>query len=376
MHPIETAVREEAHQYLAIAMKLLLCPINTNLVATRLNKSEYMSERKTAVGVIGGGSWPTAMIKMLGDNKVAKDVYWWVRSKEKADYIKQYRRNPNYLRAVEIKIPKRNVQTDVTRVIQSSDIIILNTPAAYLKEALAPVTPEMLAGKTIVSAIKGIVPDENQIVGEYLQDTYGVPLERIAVISGPCHAEEVSLEKLSYLTVACTDTAISAKVADLISTRYIKTIVSDDIYGTEYAAVLKNIYALAGGICHGIGFGDNFQAVLVSNAIREMATFVNAVHPIARDIKESAYLGDLLVTAYSQFSRNRVFGNMIGKGYSVTAAQLEMNMVAEGYFAVNCIQQISEKHGIDLPICQAVYNVLYAGHPPVKEMTALADIFI
>lgn len=335
-----------------------------------------MSERKVAVGVIGGGSWPTAMIKMLGDNKVAKEVHWWVRNKEKADYIKQYRRNPNYLRAVEIKIPKRNVHTDAVRAIQSSDIVILNTPAAYLKDALRQVTPAMFAGKTVVSAIKGIVPDENQIVGEYLQEHYNIPLERIAVISGPCHAEEVSLEKLSYLTVACTDTAISAQVASLIATRYIKTIVSDDIYGTEYAAVLKNIYALAGGICHGIGFGDNFQAVLVSNAIREMATFVNAVHPIERDIKESAYLGDLLVTAYSQFSRNRVFGNMIGKGYSVRAAQLEMNMVAEGYFAANCIRQICEKHGIDMPICQAVYNVLYQGHAPVTEMNALAETFV
>lgn len=335
-----------------------------------------MSERKMAVGVVGGGSWPTAMIKMLGDNKVAKDLYWWVRSKEKADYIKLHRRNPNYLRAVEIKIPKRNVHTDVTRLIQSSDIIILNTPAAYLKEALKPVTRDMLEGKIVVSAIKGIVPDENQIVGEYLQEVYGIPLDHIVVISGPCHAEEVSSEKLSYLTVACTDTDKSVQVANLIATQYIKTIVSDDIYGTEYAAVLKNIYALAGGICHGIGFGDNFQAVLVSNAIREMATFVNVVHPIQRDIKESAYLGDLLVTAYSQFSRNRVFGNMIGKGYSVKSAQLEMNMVAEGYFAANCIQQICEKHDITMPICQAVYNVLYAGHPPAKEMTALADTFI
>src|SRR5690606_7139822 len=196
------------------------------------------------------------------------------------------------------------------------------------------------------------------------------------VISGPCHAEEVSLEKLSYLTVACTDTTVSSRVAGLIATHYIKTIVSDDIYGTEYAAVLKNIYALACGICHGVGFCDNFQAVLVSNALREMATFVNAVHPIERDIKESAYLGDLLVTAYSQFSRNRVFGNMIGKGYSVRAAQLEMDMVAEGYFAANCIQQICEKHGIHMPICNAVYNILYQGRPLASEMNALAETFV
>jgi len=335
-----------------------------------------MSERKLAVGVIGGGSWPTAMIKMLGDNKAQKEVHWWVRSKEKADYIKEFRRNPNYLRAVNIKIPKRNVHADIVRTIRSSDIVILSTPAAYRKDALTPVTPEMFTDKVIVSAIKGIVPDENQIVGEYLQEKYGIPLDRIVVISGPCHAEEVSLEKLSYLTVACTDTTVSSRVAGLIATHYIKTIVSDDIYGTEYAAVLKNIYALACGICHGVGFGDNFQAVLVSNALREMATFVNAVHPIERDIKESAYLGDLLVTAYSQFSRNRVFGNMIGKGYSVRAAQLEMDMVAEGYFAANCIQQICEKHGIHMPICNAVYNILYQGRPLASEMNALAETFV
>src|SRR5690606_5822900 len=332
-----------------------------------------MSERKLAVGVIGGGSWPTAMIKMLGDNKAQKEVHWWVRSKEKADYIKEFRRNPNYLRAVNIKIPKRNVHADIVRTIRSSDIVILNTPAAYLKDALTPVTPEMFTDKVIVSAIKGIVPDENQIVGEYLQEKYNIPLDRIVVISGPCHAEEVSLEKLSYLTVACTDTAVSSQVASLIATRYIKTIVSDDIYGTEYAAVLKNIYALAGGICHGLGFGDNFQAVLVSNAIREMATFVNVVHPIGRDIKESAYLGDLLVTAYSQFSRNRVFGNMIGKGYSVRAAQLEMDRVAEGYFAANCIQQICEKHGSHMPIGTAVYILPSRGRPRAAERIALAE---
>jgi len=242
-----------------------------------------------------------------------------------------------------------------------------------LKDALKEVTPELLAGKIIVSAIKGIVPDENLIVGDYLQQEYRVPITQIAVIGGPCHAEEVSLEKLSYLTVASQDMQVAAQVASLIQTRYIKTNISDDIYGTEYAAVLKNIYAVAAGICHGVGFGDNFQAVLVSNAIREMAQFVNVVHPIDRDIKESAYLGDLLVTVYSQFSRNRTFGNMIGKGYSVKSAQLEMNMIAEGYYAANCIQQISVKHGIDLPICNAVYNVLYRHLSPVIEMKKLAE---
>ncbi|GGG92893.1 glycerol-3-phosphate dehydrogenase [Parapedobacter pyrenivorans] len=328
---------------------------------------------KRTVGVVGSGSWATAMIKMLGDNEVDKAVHWWVRNGETADYIRTYKHNPNYLSAVTINIPKRNIHADVCAVITHSDIVILNTPAAFLKDALTGVTAEMLAGKIVVSAIKGIVPDENQIVGDYLQEQYQIPIENIAVIGGPCHAEEVSLEKLSYLTVASQSVEVAASVAALISTRYIKTNVSDDIYGTEYAAVLKNIYAVAGGICRGVGFGDNFQAVLVSNAIREMSHFVNVVHPIARDIKESAYLGDLLVTAYSQFSRNRTFGNMIGKGYSAKSAQLEMNMVAEGYHASNCIQQICLKYDIELPICNAVYNVLYQHRSPSAEMKLLAD---
>ncbi|WP_188753839.1 NAD(P)H-dependent glycerol-3-phosphate dehydrogenase [Parapedobacter defluvii] len=328
---------------------------------------------KPTVGVIGSGSWATAMIKMLGDNGADKSVHWWVRNEDAAEYIRTFRHNPNYLSAVTVGIPKRHIHTNAQTVIAHANLIILNTPAAFLKDALKGVTPELLAGKIIVSAIKGIVPDENLIVGDYLQQEYRVPITQIAVIGGPCHAEEVSLEKLSYLTVASQDMQVAAQVASLIQTRYIKTNISDDIYGTEYAAVLKNIYAVAAGICHGVGFGDNFQAVLVSNAIREMAQFVNVVHPIDRDIKESAYLGDLLVTVYSQFSRNRTFGNMIGKGYSVKSAQLEMNMIAEGYYAANCIQQISVKHGIDLPICNAVYNVLYRHLSPVIEMKKLAE---
>lgn len=332
-----------------------------------------MSEAKLAVGVIGSGSWATAIIKMLCDNKSPKEILWWVRTKEKADYIKTFRHNPKYLSAVEIKLPKRNIHVQAHQVVKSSDIIILNTPAAFLKDALKGVRPEHFNGKIVVSAIKGIVPDENLIVGDYLQQEFAIPVENIVVISGPCHAEEVSLEKLSYLTIACKEVQVADKVAGLLQTRYIKTIVSDDIFGTEYGAVLKNIYAVACGICHGLGFGDNFQAVLVSNAIREMAVFVHAVHPIARDINESAYLGDLLVTAYSQFSRNRTFGNMIGKGYHVQAAQLEMNMIAEGYYASSCIQEIMLRYQIDMPICSAVYDILYKRQPAGSTMTLLAD---
>ena len=332
-----------------------------------------MEPRKQAVGVIGSGSWATAMVKMLSDNTADKAIHWWVRNRQTAEYIRTYKHNPNYLSAVTVKVPKRHIHVDARTVVEHADILILNTPAAFLKDALRGVSPEMIKGKVVVSAIKGIVPDENQIVGDYLQNQLGIPIDHIAVIGGPCHAEEVSLEKLSYLTVASQDVKVASRVAGLIGTRYIKTNVSDDIYGTEYAAVLKNIYAVAGGICHGVGFGDNFQAVLVSNAIREMAHFVNTVHPIARDIKESVYLGDLLVTAYSQFSRNRTFGNMIGKGYSVKSAQLEMNMVAEGYYASDCIQQICRAHDIELPICHAVYRVLHEQQSPITEMKLLAD---
>lgn len=323
--------------------------------------------------MIGGGSWATANIKMLADNTAEKEIFWWMRCTSSVEHIHKFRHNPNYLSSVEIDVPAQHISTDLNAIINQADFIILNVPAAFLKEALAGITADDLAGKKIVSAIKGIVPDENQIIGEFMNQHYNIPFEDIVVISGPCHAEEVALEKLSYLTIASRDTELAAEFAGLINTRYIKTIVSDDIYGTEYSAVLKNIYAIASGICHGVGYGDNFQAVLISNAIRELERFVAAVHPIDRDIKESAYLGDLLVTAYSQFSRNRTFGNMIGKGYTVTSAQLEMNMIAEGYYAVNCLHQVNKQYKVFMPICDAVYDILYRKVSSVTKMKQLAD---
>lgn len=325
------------------------------------------------VAMIGGGSWATAIIKMLSDNLAEKEIYWWMRNEEAIAHIKAFKRNPNYLSAVEIKLPETHISFDILQIIQQAEYLILNVPAAFLKETLKDVSAADLKGKKIVSAIKGIVPDENLIIGEFLNKKYGVPLEDILVISGPCHAEEVALEKLSYLTIASIDVALASSFAKLLSTRYIKTNVSDDIFGTEYAAVLKNIYAVASGICHGLGYGDNFQAVLISNAIREIKDFVDAVHPIERDIKESAYLGDLLVTAYSQFSRNRTFGNMIGKGYTVKSAQLEMNMVAEGYYAVSCMHFINKKYKVEMPISRAVYAILYEKHSPIVEMALLTE---
>lgn len=332
-----------------------------------------MVTQKNKITVVGGGSWATANIKMLADNAAEKEIFWWMRDQRAVEHIHKFRHNPNYLSSVEINVPAKNISTDLKGLIAQADFVLLNVPAAFLKEALIGIGPEDLAGKKIISAIKGIVPDENQIIGEFLNQHFGIPFENFVVISGPCHAEEVALEKLSYLTIASRDTELAAEFAGMISTRYIKTIVSDDIYGTEYGAVLKNIYAIASGICHGVGYGDNFQAVLISNAIRELERFVAAVHPIDRDIKESAYLGDLMVTAYSQFSRNRTFGNMIGKGYTVKSAQLEMNMIAEGYYAVNCLHQVNKQYKVNVPICDAVYAILYQKRPPALEMKHLAE---
>jgi glycerol-3-phosphate dehydrogenase (NAD(P)+) len=332
-----------------------------------------MQQTKKGIAIVGGGSWATANIKILTDNPVEKEIFWWMRNAQAVEHLHKFKHNPNYLSSVEISVPPQNISTDLKYVISHADFILLNVPAAFLKEALEGITPDDFKDKYIISAIKGIVPDENQIIGEFLNQHYHVPFDHFLVISGPCHAEEVALEKLSYLTIASADTRLAAEFAAMFTTRYVKTIISDDIYGTEYGAVLKNIYAIAGGICHGVGYGDNFQAVLISNAIRELERFVAAVHPIDRDIKESAYLGDLMVTAYSQFSRNRTFGNMIGKGYTVKSAQLEMNMIAEGYYAVNCLHQVNKTYKVNMPICDAVYAILYEKRPPSLEMKHLAE---
>ncbi|WP_374166662.1 NAD(P)H-dependent glycerol-3-phosphate dehydrogenase [Arcticibacter sp. MXS-1] len=330
-------------------------------------------EQTAKIAVIGGGSWATANIKMLADNRQDKEIFWWMRNTAAIEHLKQYQHNPNYLSSVEIKVPGENISNDLEAILRKSEMVLLNVPAAFLKEVLSQVDPALFRGKKIISAIKGFVPDDNMIIGEFMNKNFNIPIEDILVLSGPCHAEEVALEKLSYLTIASADTDLATRFANLVNTRYIKTNVSDDIYGTEYAAVLKNIYAVASGICNGIGYGDNFQSVLISNAIREILRFVDAVHPISRDIKESAYLGDLLVTAYSQFSRNRLFGNMIGKGYTVKSAQLEMNMIAEGYYASNSLHQINKVYKVNMPICRAVYAILYEKHSPHIEMRLLAD---
>lgn len=325
------------------------------------------------IAMIGGGSWATAIVKMLSDNTSEKEIFWWMRNEDAIDHIRKYKHNPSYLSAVEINLQPENVSSNIKHIIEEASHVVLNVPAAFLKDTLKDITPVQLKGKKVISAIKGIVPEDNLIIGDFLHEKYQMPYEDILVISGPCHAEEVALEKLSYLTIACSDVASAETFTGYLNTRYIKTNISDDIFGTEYAAVLKNIYAVASGICHAVGYGDNFQAVLISNAIREIERFVGVVHPIERDIKESAYLGDLMVTAYSQFSRNRTFGNMIGKGYTVKSAQLEMNMIAEGYYAANSMHHINEKYKVEMPICEAVYQILYERKSPHTEMRMLTE---
>lgn len=324
-----------------------------------------------SVSVVGGGSWATALVKILSNN--AGQIHWWIRNPESVDFIRQYRHNPSYLSDVEIDLSRVLPNANLAETLAASDFIVLAVPAAFLKTALSGIPVEAFQGKKVFSAIKGIVPEHNKIVGDFMHSEFNVPLENLGVITGPCHAEEVAMEKLSYLTVACQESATAAHMAALLTCRYIRTVRSGDIFGTEYSAVLKNVMAIASGISHGLGYGDNFQAVLISNAIREIKRFVDAVHPINRDINESAYLGDLLVTAYSQFSRNRTFGSMLGKGYSVKSAQLEMNMVAEGFYAVACIHEINKKLKVDLPISEAVYNIIYEKIAARVEMKLLTE---
>lgn len=331
-----------------------------------------MGNSKTKkIAVVGSGSWATAIVKILLNNVNA--ISWFTRKQEDIDYIYKYKHNPRYLSSVEFDTEKINLSSDIKKTIHENDIIILAIPSAFCHATLKQLSKDDFNNKIIFSAIKGIIPEFNLIVGEYLNSFWGVPLNKIGVITGPCHAEEVAMEKLSYLTIASNQIDYANGLADLMRCRYIKVTSSDDIYGTEISAVLKNVIAVAGGICHGLGYGDNFLSVLVSNAIQEIERFVAKVHPINRDIKASAYLGDLLVTAYSQFSRNRMFGTMLGKGYSVKMAQLEMNMIAEGYYAVKCVHEINQKYQVEMPIVDAVYNIVYEKIAPAIEIRLLTD---
>lgn len=322
------------------------------------------------IAIIGSGSWATALAKILLNN--AESINWYMRNPDNVDYIRRYKHNPNYLSEVLFDTDKINFTSDINEAVRDADVIVLVVPSAFLKATVAPLSVD-ISKKFVVSAIKGIVPDDNQIIGKFINSRFNVPFDSIGVIAGPCHAEEVALERLSYLTIACPDVKKARAFAFMVEGPFIRAHISDDIYGTEYASVLKNIIAIAAGVCHGLYYGDNFQAVLVSNALQEIKRFVDRVHPITRDIKSSAYLGDLLVTAYSQFSRNRMFGTMIGKGYTVRSAQLEMHMVAEGYYAVKCINEINKEYNVSMPICDAVYNICYENISPAIEIRLLTE---
>ena len=327
--------------------------------------------QKNKVAVIGAGSWATAIVKILLNN--LDQVEWWIREPEILTHLKKYNHNPHYLSSVQFDTKHLELSDDINYTIGRAQIIVLCIPAVFLDETVKMIDPRLLKEKAIVSAIKGIVPFYNMTVGDYLKNRYDVDFDRMAVVTGPSHAEEVALEKLTYLTVASCNQDLAKEVSNIFNCRYIKTSLSDDIVGTSYAPVLKNIIAIASGISNGLGYGDNFQAVLISNAIKEINNFIDTVSPVKRNVNDSVYLGDLLVTCYSQHSRNRMFGNMIGKGYSIKFVQYEMKMIAEGYYAVKGVHKINLEQSLNMFITEAVYNILYNENSPSEEIEKLAE---
>lgn len=324
------------------------------------------------IAIIGGGSWATAIAKIILSTQ--EGVVWYLRNSDTIEEFKKINHNPHYLSAVKFDISKIDFYSDINQAIEAADTIIFATPSPFLKQVLAKVTTD-LKDKFVISAIKGVVPDENMLVSDYFIEYFNVPRENTAVLGGPCHAEEVALERLSYLTLGCSDLSKAEEVSQIFKNRYLKTSICNDVIGIEYSSVLKNVYSIAAGICHGMKYGDNFQAVFISNAIEEMKRFIDVAHPIERNITGSVYLGDLLVTAYSRFSRNRTFGTMIGKGYSVKSAQLEMEMIAEGYYGAKCIYEINEQYKVDMPILNAVYEILYLRNSATKVIRQLSETF-
>ena len=321
------------------------------------------------VAIIGSGSWATALAKIVMHN--ALDINWYIRKQETIDEFIEIRRNPNHLEWAYFDVSRIHFSADINTVIEQSDILVLAVPSPYLKQSLNDITVDM-SQKMVISAVKGMIPDENLLVTEYMHQYFQVPKENLGVIAGPCHAEEIALERLSYLTVGCKDMQKAIEWSKLFDTPYVRTTPSNDVEGLEYASVMKNIYAIAAGICKSLHYGDNFQAVLLTNAMHEMIRFTKAKSDIQRDITDSGYLGDVLVTAYSNFSRNRQFGQMIGMGYSVKAAQTEMEMVAEGYYGTKAIWLANQEAKVDLPIVEAVYQILYNRKSPkntIKELT-------
>lgn len=326
---------------------------------------------KKRIAMIGGGSWGTALTKVLLQNN--NRIHWYMRNRENINFIKKYHHNPNYLSSILLDTGRIVFHDNLNDTIREGDILIFAIPSAFIHEMLVAANIS-LKQKVVVSAIKGIIPGYNLILSDYFSRVWHVDPGDYCVITGPSHSEEVALERLTYLTIACRNSATAEAMGHLFRCHYVRTAMSDDVAGMEYSAVMKNIYAMAAGIAHGLGYGDNFLAVLVANAAQEMNNFLNSVYPVHRDIKCSAYLGDLMVTAYSQFSRNRIFGTMIGKGYSVRAARVEMNMVAEGYYAVQPIMEINRQYQVSLPVVEAVNNILFKEGSPAVEFRRLSEL--
>ena len=331
-----------------------------------------MDSLSQSVGVIGGGSWATAIAKILLER--VPHIHWYMRNAERVKQFRHSGYNPAYLSQVHFDMQRVTLTDDINEVAEACQTLILVLPSPFLKGTLEHLRVK-LRSKFLVTAIKGIVPGENLIPTDYLSLMYGLPQGQVAVIGGPSHAEEVAMNHLTYLTVGCTDLERAGQFAALLANGYVRTKVSQDVVGIEYASVLKNVYALAAGICQGLNYGDNFQAVLMSNAIQEMQRFLGAACPIGRNISDSVYTGDLLVTGYSQFSRNRTFGTMIGRGYSVQSAQAEMRMIAEGYYGAKCMREINRQLKVNTPILDAVFNILYRRVSPVIEVRLLSEAF-
>lgn len=342
-------------------------------------------------GILGSGSWGTALAKILTDN--GNNIYWWNRSAAAIEQFKAKRHNPQYLTAARFDINKLHLTTDANELVRNADVIVIAVPSAYAADVLSSLDPSVFKGKKIVSAIKGILPDENELLNDFLLKKFQFPLQDYFAVLGPCHAEEVAAEKLSYLTFTGTDEATATEIASYFKTDYLNTVINKDIYGVQYAAVLKNIYAVGAGIAHGLDYGDNFLSVLIANSADEMAGFLRKAGIINAEVgymehgknakanphanyAASVYLGDLLVTCYSLFSRNRTFGNMIGKGYSVKNAQLEMSMVAEGYNAAKCMYIINQKVNAEMPIAAAVYDILWNGSSAAEGFSKIEDVLI
>lgn len=319
--------------------------------------------------MIGSGSWATALVKIISEHEQV-NVQWWMRNAESCEHIRRFHHNPNYLSSVEIHRECVHPTTDLNEALADAELVVIAVPSAFLAASLQ--TVQLPKDKIYVSAVKGIEPASRKVIARYLEEQFGIPPQNIGLITGPCHAEEVALEKLSYLTISALESDLAASVEALITCRFINTTVNNDLYGAEYAAVLKNIYAIGAGIAHGLGYGDNFQAVYVGAALREMELFLDALHEVHRDVKNAAYLGDLLVTCYSQFSRNRTFGNMLGKGYSVKSAQLEMKMIAEGYYATETVNNMCRELNVKADIIHAVHKVVYENAQAKSVFSQLA----